>query len=72
LAYISGNIGVEELKPIENAYLQRWPVSKRVNSSRAGADDNDATLILNQNELVSQMHEIARGDGKYRASRAHR
>ena len=31
------------LKPTSNDYLQRWPVSKRVNSSKADADD--ATLI---------------------------
>jgi hypothetical protein len=39
---LSGEMGVEELKPVENGYLQRWPVSKRVNSSKA--DSNDATL----------------------------
>ena len=33
--------GVLKLSP--NDYLQRWPVSKRVNSSKADADD--ATLI---------------------------
>ena len=31
------------LKPAPNDYLQRWRVSKRVNSSKADADD--ATLI---------------------------
>lgn len=36
-------MGVDELKPVENGYLQRWPVSKRVNSSKA--DTNDPTLI---------------------------
>jgi len=36
-------MGVEELRPVENDYLQRWPVSKRVNSSKA--DSNDRTLI---------------------------
>jgi hypothetical protein len=36
-------MGVEELKPVENGYLQRWPISKRVNSSKA--DSNDPTLI---------------------------
>jgi hypothetical protein len=29
--------------PAQNDYLQRWPVSKRVNSSKA--DPDDATLI---------------------------
>jgi hypothetical protein len=31
------------LKPAPNDLLQRWPLSKRVNSSRAPAED--ATLI---------------------------
>jgi hypothetical protein len=31
------------LKPTSNDYPQSWPVSKRVNSSKADADD--ATLI---------------------------
>ena len=31
--------GAEYLKPVPNDYLQRWPVSKRVNSSKADADD---------------------------------
>ncbi len=37
--WLSGNMGVEELDPISNDYLQRWPVSKRVNSSKADKDD---------------------------------
>jgi putative SOS response-associated peptidase YedK len=41
--WLSGEAGVEYLKPAPNDFLQKWPVSKRVNSSRA--DDNDATLI---------------------------
>jgi putative SOS response-associated peptidase YedK len=41
--WLSGDMGVEELKPAPNNYLQRWPVSKRVNSSKA--DKDDATLI---------------------------
>ena len=41
--WLSGDMGVEELKPAPNDYLQRWPVSKRVNSSKA--DKDDATLI---------------------------
>ena len=40
---LSGDMGVDELKPAANDYLQRWPVSKRVNSSKA--DKDDATLI---------------------------
>jgi hypothetical protein len=38
-----GAAGVELLKPAPDDMLQRWPVSKRVNSSRAPADD--PTLI---------------------------
>jgi putative SOS response-associated peptidase YedK len=41
--WLSGSAGVELLKPAANDVLQRWPVSKRVNSSRAS--DDDATLI---------------------------
>jgi putative SOS response-associated peptidase YedK len=42
-AWLSGEGGTELLKPAENDVLQMWPVSRRVNASRA--DDNDATLI---------------------------
>ena len=41
--WLSGDMTVEELKPAPNDYLQRWAVSKRVNSSKA--DKDDATLI---------------------------
>jgi putative SOS response-associated peptidase YedK len=41
--WLSGEAGAEYLKPALNDYLHRWPVSKRVNSSKADADD--ATLI---------------------------
>lgn len=41
--WLSGNMGVEELKPAPNDYLQRWTASKRVSSSKAEKDD--ATLI---------------------------
>ena len=37
--WLSGEAGVEYLKPALNDYLQRWLVSKRVNSSKADADD---------------------------------
>jgi hypothetical protein len=42
-AWLSGEAGADYLKPAPNDYLQRWPVSKRVNSSKADADD--LTLI---------------------------
>jgi putative SOS response-associated peptidase YedK len=41
--WLRGNMGVEQLKPAPNDYLQRWPVSKKVNSSKA--DKDDAALI---------------------------
>jgi putative SOS response-associated peptidase YedK len=37
--WLSGRGGVELLKPAANDVLQRWSVSKRVNSSRASDDD---------------------------------
>jgi putative SOS response-associated peptidase YedK len=41
--WLSGKAGAEYLMPTSNDYVQRWPVSKRVNSSKADADD--PTLI---------------------------
>jgi putative SOS response-associated peptidase YedK len=41
--WLSGEAGIEYLKPAPEEFLQKWPISKRVNSSRA--DDNDPTLI---------------------------
>jgi putative SOS response-associated peptidase YedK len=41
--WLSGKAGLELLKPAPNSPLQKWPVSKRVNSSRA--PDEDASLI---------------------------
>jgi putative SOS response-associated peptidase YedK len=41
--WLSGEAGAGILKPAPNDYLQRWPVSKKVNSSKA--DTDDPTLI---------------------------
>jgi putative SOS response-associated peptidase YedK len=41
--WLSGNAGLEFLKPAADNLLQRWPVSKQVNTSRA--PDEDSTLI---------------------------
>jgi len=41
--WLAGTAGTELLKPAPNDYLQVWPVSRRVNSSRAPGDD--PTLI---------------------------
>lgn len=49
-AWLSGGAGTELLKPATNDVLQKWPVSKRVNSSRTS--DEDETLIYRV-ELVA-------------------
>jgi putative SOS response-associated peptidase YedK len=41
--WLSGKAGLKLLKPAPDDLLQKWPVSKRVNSSRAS--DDDPTLI---------------------------
>ena len=41
--WLTGTVGAELLRPAANDYLQAWPVSRRVNSSRAPNDDS--TLI---------------------------
>jgi putative SOS response-associated peptidase YedK len=41
--WLSGKAGLDLLKPAAENVLQKWPVSKRVNSSRA--PDDDPTLI---------------------------
>jgi putative SOS response-associated peptidase YedK len=41
--WLSGGAGPELLKPADDDLLQRWPASKRVNSSRA--PDHDPTLV---------------------------
>ena len=41
--WLRGEAGLEYLKPPPTDFLQKWPVSKRVNSSRA--DPDDTTLI---------------------------
>jgi putative SOS response-associated peptidase YedK len=41
--WLNGTVGIEMLKPVANDYLQVWPVSRRLNSSRSPGDD--PTLI---------------------------
>jgi putative SOS response-associated peptidase YedK len=41
--WLNGEADLDVLKPAANDLLQRWPVSRRVNSSRA--PDDDQTLI---------------------------
>jgi hypothetical protein len=52
------------LKPADEDTLQRWPVSTRVNSSRAA--DDEATLIEIEAEIVTP-HEIAAANKLVRA-----
>jgi putative SOS response-associated peptidase YedK len=52
--WLSGRTGVELLKPAANDVLQRWAVSRRVNSSRAS--DDDATLIDPLSTISSAAH----------------
>jgi putative SOS response-associated peptidase YedK len=47
-SWLAGTAGTKVLRPAANDYLQAWPVSKRVNSSRAPSDD--PTLI----ELITK------------------
>jgi putative SOS response-associated peptidase YedK len=37
--WLNGDADVEFLKPAPNDLLQKWPVSQRVNSSKAPSDD---------------------------------
>jgi putative SOS response-associated peptidase YedK len=37
--WLGAEAGAGILKPAPNDYLQRWPASKRVNSSKGDADD---------------------------------
>jgi SOS response associated peptidase (SRAP) len=57
--WLTGEAGAEYLKPASNDYLQRWPVSKRVNSSKADADD--ATLVDKVEIAAASRHlDVAR------------
>lgn len=59
--WLSGNIGVECLKPAPDDLLQKWPVSTRVNSSKASADDS--SLI---EEVASLSDQTPKGAGSER------
>ena len=57
--WLSGKAGLELLKPAAENVLQKWPVSKRVNSSRAA--DDDATLVAqrDQSKIILLFQAIA-------------
>jgi putative SOS response-associated peptidase YedK len=44
--WLVGTAGTELLKPASNDYLQAWPVSRRVHSSRAPSDDCCVTGLM--------------------------
>jgi putative SOS response-associated peptidase YedK len=45
-AWLSGSAGLEVLKPWPQRSLQAYPVSRRVNSSRAPSDDPTLIQII--------------------------
>jgi putative SOS response-associated peptidase YedK len=53
---LSGEAGAGILKPAPNDHLQRWPVSKRVNSSKADADD---PTLIEKVELAAASRDSA-------------
>ena len=63
-AWLGGSAGVELLKPAAENRLQRWPVSKRANSSKALA--NDPTLI-DRIDLLKLPVTKSSGRGKARS-----
>jgi putative SOS response-associated peptidase YedK len=54
--WLSGEAGAGILKPAPNDHLQRWPVSKRVNSSKADADD---PTLIEKVELAAASRDSA-------------
>ncbi len=51
--WLSGQAGVEVLKPAADGVLRQWPVSKRVNSSKAPADDPTLMEEINLREVAN-------------------
>jgi putative SOS response-associated peptidase YedK len=43
--WLENEVGLEILTPAAEGVLQRWPVSKRVNSSKAPKDDEALTPV---------------------------
>ena len=48
--WLSGEAGAEYFKPAPNTFLQIWPVSMRVYSSRA---DDDAPALIEKAKLAA-------------------
>jgi putative SOS response-associated peptidase YedK len=51
--WLTGTAGTELLRPAPNDYLQAWPVSRRVNSSRGPNDDPTLIDWVNQKTTTS-------------------
>lgn len=56
--WLSGAVGIEYLKPAPDDLLQKWPVSNRVNSSKAPADNPTLT-----DKLVALREQISKDPG---------
>ncbi len=57
-AWLTGAAGLEMLKPAGNDVLRCWPVSRRVNSSRAPDDDTsliDAVAVFGASDSMQQV-----------------
>ena len=59
--WLSGEAGAGILMPASNDYLQRWPVSKRVNSSKADADDAMLIEPVRRHTLANNNQELSIG-----------
>jgi putative SOS response-associated peptidase YedK len=67
--WLSGAAGLEVLRPAPNGLLARWPVSKRVNSSRASDDDESLIAIegsvATSDEVMATTNAAARELGQF-------
>jgi putative SOS response-associated peptidase YedK len=53
--WLENEAGLEILRPADEGVLERWPVSKRVNSSKARKDDETLTQRV---EIVAPQLQI--------------
>lgn len=67
--WLSGAAGAELLRPVPNDLLARWPVPKRVNSSRAADDDSSLIAIegsvATSEEIMAATNAFARDLGQF-------
>ncbi len=63
-AWLTARVGLEALKPVASELLQRWPVSKRVNSADAPDDESSLivvdTSVAVSNEILAATRALAR------------